>query len=79
MVKEKKFFRRQAEKAEQAAGRTADPERAEGLRALATAFQPPGRGHQRKDIEAENEEEAKAVRLTHEKSGNGCSRQRRAS
>lgn len=39
MVKEKKFFRRQAEKAEQAASRTADPERAEGLRALATAFQ----------------------------------------
>ena len=38
MVKEKKFFRRQAEKAEQAAGRTSDPERAEGLRALATAF-----------------------------------------
>jgi hypothetical protein len=38
MVKEKKFFRRQAEKAEQAAGRASDPERAEGLRALATAF-----------------------------------------
>ena len=38
MVKEKKFFRRQAERAEQAAGRTSDPERAEGLRALATAF-----------------------------------------
>lgn len=38
MVKEKKFFRKQAEKAEQAAGRTSDPERAEGLRALATAF-----------------------------------------
>ena len=38
MVKEKKFFHRQADKAEQAAGRTSDPERAEGLRALATAF-----------------------------------------
>jgi hypothetical protein len=38
MVKEKKFFRRQANKAEQAAGRTSDPERAAGLRALATAF-----------------------------------------
>jgi hypothetical protein len=38
MVKEKKFFRKQANKAEQAAGRTSDPERAAGLRALATAF-----------------------------------------
>lgn len=38
MVKEKKFFRRQADKAERAAGQTSDPERAEGLRALATAF-----------------------------------------
>ena len=38
MVKEKKFFRKQADKAEQAAGQTPDPERAADLRALATAF-----------------------------------------
>jgi hypothetical protein len=38
MVKQKKFFRKQADKAEQAAGQTSDPERAADLRALATAF-----------------------------------------
>jgi hypothetical protein len=38
MVKEKKFFRKQANKADEAAGRTSDPERAAGLKALATAF-----------------------------------------
>jgi hypothetical protein len=38
MVKEKKFLRKQADKAEQAAGQTPDPERAADLRALATAF-----------------------------------------
>jgi hypothetical protein len=38
MVKERKFFRKQANKAEEAAGRTSDPERAASLLALATAF-----------------------------------------
>jgi hypothetical protein len=38
MVKEKKFFRKQADKAERAAGKTSDPERAADLRSLATAF-----------------------------------------
>jgi hypothetical protein len=38
MVKERKFFRKQANRAEEAAGRTSDPERAASLLALATAF-----------------------------------------
>jgi hypothetical protein len=38
MVKERKFFRKQADRAEHAASRTSDPERAANLRALATAF-----------------------------------------
>jgi hypothetical protein len=38
MVKERKFLRKQADRAEQAASRSSDPERAANLRALATAF-----------------------------------------
>ena len=38
MVKEAKFFRKQADKAEQAANRLANAEVAESLRALATAY-----------------------------------------
>jgi len=38
MVKEAKFFRKQADKAEQAASRLANAEVAESLRALATAY-----------------------------------------
>jgi hypothetical protein len=38
MVKPIKFIRRQADKAERAAGKASDAERADGLRALATAY-----------------------------------------
>ena len=38
MVKEAKFFRKQADKAEQVASRLANAEAAESLRALATAY-----------------------------------------
>jgi hypothetical protein len=38
MVKPIKFIRKQADKAERAASKASDPERADGLRALATAY-----------------------------------------
>jgi len=38
MVKQTKFFRKQAQKAEQAARRALDPDRAAGLRAMALAY-----------------------------------------
>ena len=38
MVKETKFLRKQAKKAEHAARQASDPERAAGLRALASAY-----------------------------------------
>ena len=38
MVKETKFFRKQAAKADLAAGRARDPEIATGLRAMAAAY-----------------------------------------
>jgi hypothetical protein len=38
MVKEAKFFRKQADKAEQAAGRISDPDTSDNLRALAAAY-----------------------------------------
>jgi hypothetical protein len=38
MVKQTKFFRKQADKAEQAARRASDPDRAAGLRAMALAY-----------------------------------------
>ncbi|WP_172842563.1 hypothetical protein [Bradyrhizobium erythrophlei] len=38
MVKQTKFFRKQADKAEQAAMRASDPDRAAGLRAVALAY-----------------------------------------
>jgi hypothetical protein len=38
MVKQIKFIRKQADKAERAASQASDPERADGLRALATAY-----------------------------------------
>jgi hypothetical protein len=50
MVKEKKFFRKQANEAEQAAGQTADPERAADLRALATAFRSQADALKRKQL-----------------------------
>jgi hypothetical protein len=38
MVKEAKFFRKQADKAEQAASRISDPDKSDNLRALAAAY-----------------------------------------
>jgi hypothetical protein len=38
MVKEAKFFRKQADKAEQAASRISDPDTSDNLRALAAAY-----------------------------------------
>lgn len=38
MVKEAKFFRKQAHKAERAATQASDPERSAGLRAMAHAY-----------------------------------------
>jgi hypothetical protein len=59
-VKEKKFFRKQASKAEEAAGRTSDAERAARLLALATAFRSQADALKRKGLKQKKKKGRKA-------------------